>query len=336
MTPIHYPTPPGKAYQFPFCRTSLKFGDSMLLSAQSLTSIRSCATIGVHDEGLYAALLRQLLPYVGMALAEAFPVTSGALAIAPTGECEVVRASQPAYLHAVEEAMTYILAVEQGTARKNKHHALSLFVGYCISALTARVLAGFPSQAEPAWLAVWFLGVHAARAGFVTEEAHTRHVEQMEAARAIERTLPLEVRLGLDGAPLLPTQRVRTPGYEVVQPPLPWPGLLGASLPDLTAFEAAERLGCDLYAERIGETSHAVGRFAYQPVCLTEGLRDLGALLDQVTRAMGPAENYDMTLKTKTGTFRSTSHRLSSFGRVFHTWRPLVGTSEARDRVSHH
>jgi hypothetical protein len=146
----------------------------------------------------------------------------------------------------------------------------------------------------------------------------------METAQAIEKTLPLEVRLGLDRHdPLLPTQRVRAPGEAVTLATIPWPGLLGAEIPVLTTFEAADRLSCDVYAERFGSAAQAVGRLGQQQVSLAEGVSDLETLLGNVTAAMGSYTAFEMALGSAAGTFRSSSFRLESYGRVFHVWRPL-------------
>jgi hypothetical protein len=324
MTPLHFPCAPGKRLQLPFAHTSLKFGDNLLLSPNSLTRASTCEKVPVDHELAYVSLLRPLLPYVTQALGEAFPAAQGRLELTSDGELAVSPSHQPACQHALEEAMKFVFAVEHGAPTEEKHQHLSLFVGYCVAALVARSLAALPTADETAWLATSFVGVRAVRGGFTSKAAHVRYTEQMDEARAIEKALPLDVRLGLDRhEPLLPTQRVRAPGEASTLATIPWPGLLGAEIPALTTFEAADRLSCDVYAERFGAAAQAVGRLGQQQVSLAEGVSDLGTLLGQVAAAMGSHTSFEMALASATGTFRSSSFRLESYGRVFHVWRPL-------------
>jgi hypothetical protein len=324
MTPLHFPCTSGKKLHLPFAHTSLKFGEDLLLSPNSLTRASTCKHVPVDHELAYASLLRPLLPYVTQALDEAFPTARGKLELTSDGEFAISTSHQRASRHALDEALKFVFAVEQGAPSEEKLRHLSLFVAYCVAALVARSLKDFPTADEKAWLATSFVGVRAARAGFTSKAAHTRYSEQMETAQAIEKTLPLEVRLGLDRHdPLLPTQRVRAPGEAVTLAIIPWPGLLGAEIPVLTTFDAADRLSCDVYAERFGSAAQAVGRLGQQQVSLAEGVSDLETLLGNVTAAMGSHTAFEMALASAAGTFRSSSFRLESYGRVFHVWRPL-------------
>lgn len=321
MTPLFFPCAPGRSAHYPFERTTLKFGDSLLLSTQSLTRISSCETVGVRNEVEYAAMLRQLLPFIGQALAEAFPLMQGALELTG-GEFRVVDAQQPASLHALEEALKFILAVEAHSSDFTRQRHLAIFVAYCVAALVARTLKRFESDNEPAWLALWFMSTQCVRAGFTSQVRHARFVTQMTAAHELERNLPLEVRLGLDGDPLLPTQRVCPPGEEAVLPPIPWAGLLGAEITPLTAYEAARRLGTDLYAERIKKADFCLGRIGFQQVHLA-GLNDLTALIDYLEDRLGAHDAIDASLDSGSGRFRSQSLRFTSCERIVHRWRFL-------------
>jgi hypothetical protein len=321
MTPLFFPCAPGKSARYPFERTTLNFGESLLLSPQSLTRVSSCETVGVRDEVEYAAMLRQLLPYIGQALAEAFPVVRGKLEMALTGEFNVIPTREAASLHALEEALKFVLAVEAGNDDLVRYRHLGVFVAYCVAALVARCLARFESQNEPAWLALWFMGTQSVRAGFTSRARYSRYTEQFNAATVLERQLPLDVRLGLDGENMpLPTQRLRTPGEEADMAAIPWAGLLGAEIEPLSTYEAARLLETDIYAERIGSKNYALGRIGFQRVQLDE-LSDLPALLDNILERMGNSESLMTTLVSRTGRFSSSSNRLVSYGRIFHSWR---------------
>jgi hypothetical protein len=163
-----------------------------------------------------------------------------------------------------------------------------------------------------------------------------RHESLMAAAQQVEARLPLEVRLGLDimpdGNPLLPSQRVRRPGAASMLSPIPWPALFGATIPSVSAFDAATRLSADnLHVEsdvsgKYRACARVNNQWSNQWLEL-QALSDLPQLVQTLDTAIGESEYKATTLTPpdeEKGCFRATSHRVNSPGRFRHVLRPIV------------